>query len=94
MQANYFVKIIKDTQNDKDFQFIRNILKDLLDSKKEIEFKELNKRMPLLFLKQDPNEITEDSRDDGYYSLDKSYLFKVRNKVIEILGEGGLQNFI
>ena len=50
--------------------------------------------MPLLFLKQDPNEITEDSRDDGYYSLDQSYLFKVRNKVIEILGEGGLQNFI
>lgn len=94
VQANYLVKMIKDTQNEKDFSYIRSVLRDLLDGKKEIEFKDLNKRMPLLFLKQDPNEITEDSRDDGYYSLDKSFLFKVKNSVIKILGEQGLKNFI
>lgn len=99
-QAQFLVSLIRDTENEKDFQLIRKNLRDILDAKKDIQFKELNERMPLFFLKNKKNteKVTEESEeedaDEKYYSLDKNYLFKVKEKVIELLGEENLKNFI
>lgn len=98
-QAQFLVSLIRDTQDEKEFQLIRKNLRDILDAKKDIKFKELNERIPLLFLKNKntTEKITEESEeeeDEKYFSLDRDYLFKVKDKVIELLGEQSLASFI